>query len=158
MKRWLAVLALLVAPALHAASYRARVTQVVDGDTLWVRPAHGGAPVEIRVVDIDAPESCQRWGPQAHDALRSRVRNEEVRVHGRGVDDYGRQLARIEWRGQDVGRWMVRHGFAWSSTFRGRAGPYAPLQAQARREHLGLWSDPAPMEPRTFRQQHGRCR
>ena len=158
MKGWLLVLALLVAPPLHAATYVARVTQVVDGDTLWVRPVHGGAPVEIRLLDLDAPESCQLWGPQAHDALRSRVRNENVTVHSRAIDDYGRQLARIEWRGQDVGRWMVRHGYAWSMTFRGRAGPYAALEAQARRERKGLWSEPAALEPRTFRQQHGRCR
>lgn len=158
MSRWLLVFVLLAAPAVHAATYVGRVTHVVDGDTLWVRPARGGAPVEIRLLDLDAPESCQRWGPQAHDALRSRVRNENVTVHSRGVDDYGRQIARIEWRGQDVGRWLVRHGYAWSMSFRGRAGPYAPLEAQARRDRKGLWSEPTALEPRVFRQQHGRCR
>lgn len=158
MSRWLLVLVLLAPPALQAATFVGRVTHVVDGDTLWVRPARGGAPVEIRLLDLDAPESCQRWGPQAHDALRSRVRNENVTVHSRGVDDYGRQLARVEWRGQDVGRWMVRHGYAWSMRFHGRAGPYAPLEAQARRDRKGLWSEPAALEPRAFRQQHGRCR
>lgn len=158
MTRWLLTLALLVAPALHAATYVARVTHVVDGDTLWVRPVHGGAPVEIRLLDLDAPESCQPWGAQAHDALRSRVRNENVTVRSRGIDDYGRQLAGIEWRGQDVGRWMVRHGHAWSMTFRGRAGPYAALEKQARRERKGLWHQAEPVEPRAFRQRHGRCR
>jgi endonuclease YncB( thermonuclease family) len=43
-------------------------------------------------------------------------------------------------------------------TFHGRAGPYAPLEAQARRDRKGLWSEPAALEPRLFRQQHGRCR
>lgn len=157
MKRCLALLALLLAPALHAADYRARVTHVVDGDTLWVRPARGGAPVEIRLLDLDAPEGCQAWGPQARDALRSRLRNADVFVHGRATDDYGRLLARIDRRGKDVGRWMVRNGHAWSMTFRGRAGPYAADEARARRERKGLWKAPAPVEPRTFRKQHGRC-
>ena len=158
MRRWLLLLTLVAALPAHAASYVARGTHVVDGDTLWVRPARGGAPVEIRLLDLDAPEGCQAWGPQAYDALRSRVHRQDVRVQSRGTDDYGRQLARIAWRGQDVGRWLVRNGYAWSATFHGRPGPYAAAQAQARRERKGLWHQPEPVEPRAFRQRHGRCR
>ena len=36
-----------------------RVTSVVDGDSLWVTPADNSAAIEVRLLDIDAPEICQ---------------------------------------------------------------------------------------------------
>ncbi|HEY0822492.1 MAG TPA: thermonuclease family protein, partial [Ramlibacter sp.] len=145
------------APALQAATFRGTVTHVTDGDSLWVRPAAGGAPVELRLLDLDAPEGCQSWGPDAKTALRTRLLHEPVRVHTRGVDDYRRQLARVEHRNQDVGAWMVRQGHAWSASFRRKPGPYAKLEAQARHDRKGLWSLPGAVDPRTFRQRFGRC-
>ena len=157
MRGWLLVLALAAAPALHAATFPGTVTHVTDGDTVWVRPAAGGKPVELRLLDLDAPEGCQRHGAEAAAALRKRLLRQKVRVRTEGSDDYQRQLARLEHRGQDVGAWMVRRGHAWSSTFRGRPGPYAELQAQARAERLGLWAQPGALEPRAFRKRFGRC-
>jgi micrococcal nuclease len=157
MRVWLLVLALLTAPAAQAASFRGTVTHVTDGDTLWVRPAAGGAPVALRLLDLDAPEGCQRFGPQASAALRKRVHRQAVRVHTQGSDDYRRQLARVEHRGEDIGAWMVRQGFAWSGSFRGKAGPYAALEAQARAARRGLWAQPGALEPRAFRKRFGRC-
>lgn len=157
MRRWLALVALLLAPALHAASFRGQVSHVTDGDTLWVRPADGGAPIEIRLLDLDAPEGCQSFGPQAKAALRERVLGERVRVRTRGNDDYGRRLARVEHRGQDVGAWLVRNGYAWSMVFRGKSGPYASLEARAREERKGLWALPGTLDPRSFRKRFGRC-
>jgi endonuclease YncB( thermonuclease family) len=158
MKHWLLAAALLLASTAHALSYRGVVTHVTDGDTLWVRPASGKAPVEIRLLDVDAPEGCQPHGPQAAQALRSRLLRQGVRVRAQGRDDYQRQLARIEHRGDDVGGWLVREGHAWSMRFHGRPGAYASLEAQARRERKGLWAHSGAMEPRKFRQRFGRCR
>jgi micrococcal nuclease len=157
MKRWLLALALAFAPALHAGTFRGTVTHVTDGDTLWVRPAAGGAPVELRLLDLDAPEGCQHFGPEAAAALRKRVLRQKVSVRTQGSDDYQRQLAHVEHKGQDVGAWMVRGGHAWSSTYRGRQGPYAPLEAQARAQRRGLWARAGAMEPRAFRKRFGRC-
>jgi micrococcal nuclease len=157
MKAWAAALLLVLAPALHATDFSGTVSYVTDGDTLWVRPAAGHEPVQIRLVDVDAPEGCQAYGPEARHALRERVLHEKVHVHTRGVDQYRRVLARIEHRGQDVNAWLVRDGHAWAMHFHGRQGPYAALQEQARRERKGLWALPAPTEPRSFRKRHGRC-
>ncbi len=156
--RFLAACALLLALPLHAATFRGTVTHVSDGDTLWVRPASGGKPVQVRIVDIDAPEGCQRFGPEARQALRDRVLRQPVQVRSRGRDDYRRTLAQVRHRGEDLGAWLVREGHAWSSTFKGRKGPYDRLQAQARQARRGLWSTPGAVEPRHFRRQHGRCR
>jgi micrococcal nuclease len=157
MKHWLAAVLLLLAPALQAATFRGTVSHVTDGDSLWVRPATGGEPLELRLLDLDAPEGCQLSGPQARQALRERVLDQPVRVRTRGTDDYGRQLARVEHRGEDVGRWMVRNGHAWSVRFQGRTGPYAQLEAQARAERKGLWGMPGALDPRHFRKRYGHC-
>lgn len=151
------LLACCCAAAAHAGVFRGTVTHVTDGDTLWVRPASGGAPVEIRLLDLDAPEGCQRFGAESKKALAGRVLRETVRVRTKGTDTYERTLARIEHRKQDVGAWMVRRGYAWSMTFRGKAGPYARQEQQARAERAGLWSVPGALDPRSFRQRFGRC-
>lgn len=158
MTRWCVVLALLLAPALQAATFRATVSHVSDGDTLWVRRAAGARPVPLRLLDVDAPEACQAFGPQAKQALRARVLRRPVLVRTRGKDDYARLLAQVQFRGEDLGAWLVRNGYAWSATFRGRPGPYAALQARAREERRGLWAQAVALEPRRFRQRFGRCR
>ena len=152
-----ALLLVLAACAADARSFSGTVSYVTDGDTLWVRPAREHENVEIRLLDLDAPERCQAFGPEAKQAVRDRLLHQAVRVRTRGSDDYGRQLGRIEHRGEDVGAWLVRNGFAWSATFHRKAGPYAALEAQARRERAGLWARADALEPRRFRQRFGRC-
>ncbi|MDB5858513.1 MAG: nuclease-like protein [Ramlibacter sp.] len=161
MRRWLlrfSLLALLAAAfPLQAATFRGVVSRVTDGDTLWVRPGGHGEAVEIRLVDVDAPETCQAFGPQATRALTARVLHQTVVVRTRGVDEYQRTLAQVRHRGYDLNAWLVREGHAWSSTFHGRRGPYAKLEDEARQAHLGLWASSSAVEPRQFRRSHGRC-
>ena len=137
-------------------TFGATVTSVVDGDTVWVRPAWGADAIEIRLQGIDAPETCQAWGRQAKDALRQHLLWKTVTVQAIGRDTYGRHLARLARDGEDVGGWLVFNGLAWAGRWRGRAGPYADLQAQAVQARRGLWSQPA-LEPRRFRREHGAC-
>jgi micrococcal nuclease len=139
--------------------WRGVVSHVVDGDTVWVRPEGGGKPLSIRVDGIDAPEICQPGGVAARDALKQRVLGQRVSVHGRLDDVYGRQVARLELDGDDLGEWLVTQGLAWSYRYRNDAGPYARQQSQAEAARLGLFSPyaPRPLYPRVFRKQHGRC-
>lgn len=146
-----------LACASTARSFMATVTHVTDGDTVWVRPVSGGAPVQVRLQGLDAPEICQAWGPQSRQALARRVLQQQVRVHARGRDDYDRLLGRLDRAGQDIGAWLVSRGLAWSQGYRRQPGPYDELQSQARKARRGLWSEPQPMQPRTFRQLHGTC-
>jgi endonuclease YncB( thermonuclease family) len=138
-------------------SFAGTVTHVSDGDTVWVRAASGGAPQPVRLQGIDAPELCQAWGPQAREALARRVLHQPVTVTTRGRDGYDRLLGQLQWSGQDMGRWLVASGLAWSPGFQGRPGPYASQQALARQARRGLWADAQPLEPRRFRRLHGAC-
>jgi endonuclease YncB( thermonuclease family) len=147
-------------PAMAAAGGRVwdgRVTHVTDGDTLWVRPVHGGRPRKLRLLGLDAPELCQPYGGQARAQLAQQVDGRMVRVRPGRHDAYGRLLAQVAWQGRDIGRWLVRHGHAWAGRDRGRpVGRYAALERQARAAHAGLWRAPAE-SPRRFRQRHGPC-
>jgi len=164
MARLPALLAALLLAALPCVAHPALprgfdgvVTHVTDGDTLWVRPSWGAAPLQLRLHGIDAPEACQPWGAQARRALVQRLLHQPVRVQVRGRDDYERTLARVSWLNQDIGGWLVFNGLAWSHRYRRAAGPYDDLQAQARAARRGLWADLHAVEPRTFRRRHGPC-
>ncbi len=147
------------AQAQARASWSGVVTYVVDGDTVWVRDHEGSKPVSVRMEGIDAPEICQAGGVASREALRQRLQGQAVVIHGLRHDDYGRLLARIDQRGEDVGAWMVRTGHAWSYHTGRRAGPYAAEQRQARAAHAGLFAQPhpAPVYPGRFRREHGSC-
>jgi len=151
---------LLLALALgaQARSFEGVVTHVTDGDSLWVRPASGGAPRQVRLQGIDAPEICQAFGVPSRDALAAHVLQRHVAVNSRARDSYQRALGRVSVNGQDLGAWMVGRGYAWSYRFRRGGGPYAAQEAQARNARLGLWAHGPAMEPREFRKRHGSCK
>ena len=145
------------APAQAADAWRGVVSHVSDGDTLWVRPAEGGAPRKVRVHGIDAPELCQAYGAQARSALQRQVLGLAVRVEPLRHDDYGRLLARL-WQGEeDVAARMVRAGHAWSYRYRHSPGPYADEERAARAARRGLFADATAQRPYAFRRQHGPC-
>lgn len=139
------------------ARWQGVVTHVSDGDSLWVRPADGGAPRRIRIHGIDAPEACQAHGQQARAALERQVKGREVQLQVLRVDDYGRPLARLASGGEDVARAMVRQGHAWSYRYRRHLGPYATEEAEARHAGRGLFAAGQPERPYDFRRRHGPC-
>ena len=149
----------LVCPAGSIAqeSWLGVVSYVVDGDTLYVRPASGGKPRSVRLSGIDAPEICQNGGAASRQALQARVLRREVTVLTQGRDDYGRDLSTVQLDSEDLGHWMVSYGHAWSYRYRGHPGPYVQAQQQARLSGRGLFADAAAENPRAFRKRHGSC-
>lgn len=139
---------------------RGVVTHVSDGDTLWLR-ADGPRrkPVKLRLLGLDAPESCQAGGAAATAALSARLLHQRVEVQGRVADRYGRRLVRLrlERGGDDIGAWLVRGGHAWSDSYHGRAGPYAAEEAAARSARRGLFAHADALPPAEFRRRHGPC-
>ncbi|TFY98114.1 thermonuclease family protein [Ramlibacter rhizophilus] len=136
---------------------RGTVSHVTDGDSLWLRPASGGAPQALRLRGIDAPEICQEHGPAARRALAALVEGRPVVVRLRGRDAYQRLLGELATASHgDVGAWMVAQGHAWAPS-RSRSNRYAQAQARAQAERRGLWAQPHAVEPRVFRRRHGSC-
>jgi endonuclease YncB( thermonuclease family) len=157
MRQLLIAVACCVPFAAAAATWQGVVSHITDGDTVWVRPADGGPPKQIRIEGIDAPEICQAFGPESREALSRHLLRKRVTVTADGEDDYHRVVAQLHLGRASVGKWMVSHGYAWSYRFRRDPGPYAREEARARARRLGLWSAGTPESPRDFRVRHGSC-
>jgi len=131
---------------------------VSDGDSLWVQPAEAGAKaVEIRLADIDAPEICQAWGPQARDALKDQVTGKTVTVRVVGHDGYGRTLAKLGLDGQDISAWLVQEGHAWSNRTRWDRGHWSSRRGWPRPCVVACHANPDKVIPKEFRRSQGPC-
>ena len=98
---------------------RARVTQVIDGDTISVRFSDGHEET-IRLLGIDTPEThhpnkpVECFGPEAEQFTRSQLdgRSIELEYDVERKDKYGRTLAYIYVRRERFNDQLVRRGFA----------------------------------------------
>jgi micrococcal nuclease len=133
------ILSLLPTLAL-AATYTGKVIKVVDGDTLEV--LYQGAPLRVRLSEIDTPKRAQPWYRRAKEALAGKVAGEVVSVEEVDVDRYGRLVGKIWLVGRDVNREMVAEGHAW--VYRKYLVDESLLndEAAARNAARGLWSLP----------------
>lgn len=127
------------------------VTRVIDGDTLVLRPP-AGAPLEVRLRDIDAPESCQDWGPEARRALEEFALGKTAELRAGPRDAYGRTVGRVTVDGQDLGVRMVVEGHAWSTRTKWDNGPLVKQERQAMVLRRGLHAAPGAVVPWRFRE------
>jgi len=137
---FLALLFCLIMPA-HAQDLAGRAS-VIDGDTLEI---HG---TRIRLSGVDAPESHQTctdtqgqpWlcGQKAALALSDLIGEKTVHCVPESKDRYGRTIAACEVAGQDLGQWLVSHG--WAVAYRRYSVRYIPDEETARAQHLGIWA------------------
>lgn len=99
-------------------NYRATVIRVIDGDTIDFRVDLGfrvALDIRTRVRGINAPELREAAGKTARDALWALLpagREVTIRTAKDPRDKYGRWLADIDYSGQDIGAWMIEHGYA----------------------------------------------
>ena len=159
--------AVLVAAVLAAAATAAHaapeprvvqglVTRVTDGDSLWLTPA-GAKPIEVRLRDIDAPESCQPYGVEARNALSELVLNKAATLQISAHDSYGRRIGAVLNDEINVSRFLVEQGHAWSARSRWDQGPLVKQEKMARARGRGLHAAPGALPPKEFRRRHGRC-
>jgi micrococcal nuclease len=135
------------------------IVRVVDGDTLRFQPSRHGAPeLAVRLIGVDAPESCQPWGRQALQALRRAVEGRAGTLRLQGVDVYRRTLAVLWVEGRDINRWLVEAGHAWAWRDRPGVGLYLDAEPGAIAGQRGLHASGDAQPPWTFRSEHGRCR
>lgn len=114
---------------------------VIDGDTI----VSDGAL--IRLVGIDAPELSQPGGAEARSHLIRLIAGGAVRIEPLSADRYGRMVARVHARCGDLGRRMVRDGYA-LSYFR---ADYRAEEKFARKKRAGLWAGPGISSPAAHR-------
>lgn len=136
----------------QGAPFEARVIAVLDGDTLLVES--GPFQSKLRLVNIDAPEKAQPFGPESQQSLQALVEGKTVQVESRAVDQYQRTLAVVSVGGLNVNEEQVRRGLAWAYSRSREARRYGVLQAEAQAARRGLWQQADPERPAQWRRQH----
>ncbi len=161
----LVALGLAIAAAPAAAQSKNRPAQgqqglvvaVTDGDTLTLR-LPDGKPVTVRLRDIDAPEICQPWGPEAKAALAELALNKLAILTPSARDSFGRVVGRITVEDLDVGRRLVEDGHAWSTRSRYDRGPLVKQERMAKALGRGLHPQlPRAVPPWEWRRNNGAC-
>jgi len=141
---------------------KAKVAKVIDGDTIKLESGQ-----VVRYIGIDTPETVhpskpvQCYGKEASNKNRELVEGKEIEIEKdvSETDKYGR-LLRYVWVGDIfVNEYLVREGFAQSSTYPPDVkyqDRFREAERQAREEGKGLWGsycdnwqEPAPEEPTT---------
>lgn len=135
--------------------YKAKVIRVIDGDTIKIE-----GDMVVRYIGIDTPETVhpskpvQCYGKEASDKNRELVEGKEVKLEKdvSETDKYGR-LLRYIWLGDMlVNEYLVREGYAQSSTYPPDVryqDRFIEAQRQAREEQKGLWGDACNTQPTT---------
>lgn len=158
--------ALIAAPvALPAPARRARelrepmagtITKVLDGDSLVFQPKDG-APMEVRLRGIDAPEHCQTWGPESRKALAEMALGKPAQLTPAARDRYGRTVAEVVVDGRSLSVRMAEEGQAYSQRGRNDHGPLLKEERVARSLKRGMFTLATPPEmPRDYRRTHPR--
>lgn len=152
----LLVLTLPISPQTHADSLDGKVVRILDGDTVEVLDARKRTH-RVRLAGIDAPESKQPFGAKAKRALSSLVGGKTLTVDWHKRDRYDRLVGKLMLDGADVNLALVRAGYAWwYREYAGEQSPsdrrlYEAAEKAARRDGVGLWSDPRPIAPWDWR-------
>lgn len=131
------------------------VYNVSDGDSFWAEV--GGRRVHCRLYGIDAPELPQPYGHQAWQELLKLIMGKTLNGRIITIDCYGRSVVDLmAFTTMRIGRLMLRAGMAWHTP---RWSPdrhaFSEAMKWAREGRLGLWHDPAPVPPWTWRREQG---
>lgn len=129
MKRLIAALSLLLAPALALAqetTITGPVTHVRDGDTIEVNG------IAVRLNGVSAPESRQPFGPDATAFMGWLVMQKNVTCELNGERNRDRFIGICYLNGVDIGETIIREGLARDCP-RFSGGRYAQAEAEAKR-------------------------
>jgi endonuclease YncB( thermonuclease family) len=128
-------------------TFKGIVVKVRDGDSFTVK--YRKVETEIRLHGIEAPEKGQPYSKKAKKFLSDLTYQKTVKVVPLRKDHYYRYDSEVFLPdGRRINEEIVKAGFAWWSS------EYAPddkklesLQAEARKNKIGLWADPDPIPP-----------
>lgn len=130
---------------------KGKVVLVSEGDTLTIEVHE---PVTVRVEGIDCPEPGQPFFDKARQLTASLVLGKIVQATTMGKDSDGRTRARVCVGTRCLDAELLRAGLAWHDRQRDQSQALAQLEAAARAAKRGLWSDPRPTPPWTWRSTH----
>ena len=132
------------------------VTKVHDGDSLHARPLSQPhvRPLKVRLYGIDAPEIAQNNGKQAQQWLSSKLLNQEVHLQIKETDKYGRSVAKVFLKEEEINLSLLQEGWAWYyASYAPREKAYQRAEEKAREQHKALWKEKNPTPPWQYRRE-----
>lgn len=153
MRSLLSFLVVIIAPVLmfRDAETTGTVTAVIDGNTLEVLTSDNET-YKIMLAGVDSPELTQPYGEAARKYLGKLLLEKKVSVQFQGKDRKGNYIAVVLKGDVDPRIPMLREGLAWTS----EKDPIPELEAHralAQQKGKGLWRDPNPTPPWTYRRE-----
>ncbi len=142
--------AALLAFATVTFGWSGKVVAVHDGDTISVM--HSGRAEKVRLFGIDCPEDGQAFAAGATRFTADFAFGKIAEILPVDRDEYGRVVAWVNVKGKSLNKELVRAGLAW--WYRRYAEDnleLMELEAESRKNQVGLWSQPNPVPPWTFR-------
>lgn len=120
------------------------VTKVFDGDSFLVQKPGVRREIEVRLMDIDAPEKDQPYADAARSALMKLIGNRRVFVDVITIDQYDRKIAKVyrEPDRLDVISSLVHDGHVWVNRRFAKDRELVALEERARLASVGLWAIP----------------
>jgi len=140
----------LLSLSVFAENLTGKIVDVADGDTATLLTSNNNQ-IRIRLNCIDAPEKSQDFGQRSKRSLIDLIAGEYVRIQKHDVDRYGRTIGTIYLNGTDINLTQVKKGLAWVYDRYCRDRTYYRAETLARESHMGLWSQPNPIEPWNYR-------
>lgn len=134
-----------------------KVIRVADGDTLTILVEPIKLDLPIRLSGIDAPEKGMPYGQASKKSLSDLAFGKQVVIEWGKKDKYGRLVGKVLLDGQDINLVQIKRGMAWhfkeyeSEQQVEDRQTYARAEGEAAAARLGLWRDPDPVPPWTWR-------
>lgn len=127
------------------------VVGISDGDTITVLTPEKER-IQVRLAEIDAPESSQAFGQRSKQALSELCFRKTAEFVVRDYS-YNRVVGRVTCDGKDAASAMVKGGMAWVYDRYVTDKALYSLQKAARVQKVGLWSDPNAISPWQYRKE-----
>lgn len=129
-----------------------KVVKVSDGDTITIL-TEDKRQIKVRLEGIDCPESKQDFGNRAKQATSKLCAGKIVRIEKSGVDRYGRVIGFVYVDEINVNKELLKMGLAWHYKYFNQNKELAELEAKARENKIGLWSNKKSIAPWEFRRK-----
>ena len=130
-----------------------KVIGVLDGDTIDI--LYQGKALRIRLAHIDCPElrKKQPYGAAAKKFSSDLCFGKTVRIlHRNELDRSNRLIGEvITPEGKNLNQELVKAGLAWHFIKYSSRADYSHLEAQARKNRIGLWKEVNPVAPWNWR-------
>lgn len=130
----------LNSPAFAQNNFSAKVIKIHDGDSFII--LKNKTQSEIRLSSIDAPEYFQNYGRECKLVLEKLILGNMIYIKPSNKDKYGRTIAEVFYKNQNINQEMVKQGCAWAYTAYLKDKKMIGLERHAKANKIGLWSQP----------------